>query len=206
MADTLIILLPSLFTDQSIFEKQVHDIPNVRIIDLNAINFEDDDDPTYYAIKIVEEILQDRSIYDYNGIYVGGFCWGGMLSLMVANILKLQPKLNILGIILVSSTVNLLDTITWHSQCMRYLILSIPRYILKWLVGKYLNAIQLNSLDKKFDFVNSKVDSMYAELYFKLNISFIKKLPPIFQLHGDQDTLICSKRYVVNQLLVDIDV
>jgi pimeloyl-ACP methyl ester carboxylesterase len=95
-----------------------------------------------YAKAFAEILVSHRRFRESNGnpVYLGGFCMGGMVSLVtVSEIKKLSPDAKIGGVILLSSCLSFRETVREELKLLAFFILqSLPSRAAIHLIAAYL--------------------------------------------------------------------
>ena len=95
-----------------------------------------------YAKAFAEILVSHSRFHESNGnpVYLGGFCMGGMVSLLaVKEIIKLSPDANIEGVILLSSCLSFRETVREGLRVLAFLVLQVlPDRAAIHLISAYL--------------------------------------------------------------------
>ncbi|KAL0476644.1 hypothetical protein AKO1_015795 [Acrasis kona] len=225
---TPLILLTSLFTDVRMFQKQMPHFENLYVVDLNVI-----EPPSgsldEYAQKLATHFTQKDERFKQlleasNGEYfVGGFCVGGMTSLLLAKHLsktyhckgailigscvsfvecvdpaKAKLKNMLLSVLSESIVINIIKLYLYLNQKGTWIAKAFNRFIYHWSSKQHLDhndSTQELLMDMTLDREPTFVLRLLeAEFQFSSRDLDAKHMPPIYQLHGDGDDLIPIQR------------
>ncbi len=142
-----VILITSLFTDVRIFKNQTKSFKNLYVVDLNRIEPPEDSLDSYAKLLAKHLVFEDEQFKKMvieddqrDNFYLGGFCVGGMTSLLLCNHLrKLDPRLQCKGVFLVSSCASFVECVAPEQISRKNKVMSVlSRNGLKSLVKFYL--------------------------------------------------------------------
>ena len=137
-----IFVLPSLLTDKRIFEPQTKHFPNMH--SLSIMPTPNSETLNSVAEHIADYILNECDLRGKAGekkvYYLGGFCVGGMISLLISNHLRrMAPDLQCKGVILVGSCASFIDCVDDKYLTLKKILLTnMPRSVIFSIVRFYL--------------------------------------------------------------------
>ncbi len=197
-----IILFPGLGADSGLFFEQKKHFGE-RLFTPDWIAPMSQEGLSNYCTRLADHLLSDPVVRDSNGVYLGGFSFGGMAALEIGSAVHQKHPGKVKGILLISSgrTKQILQTL-FRIQAL--IGARLPDSFLKWGLNQQLNsgflereslsaeqAEQLSAMLKKIDFSFFKWSLGACATWNPEARYHSPQTPfPIFEIQGEKDHII----------------